>query len=285
MKSLIKITALSLILFVALSSCITKTTYIKPIDKKQTEILLIGTFHFDNPGLDIAKNNSFEVLNTKTQAELDVMAQKIKEFNPTKIFVEWSYDRQNELDTLYNSYLNGTGDFSKDKNEIFQLAFRVGKLNNNERLEAIDYKMNFPFGEVLEILEKRKQTALKEEIMTTIQKIGTDFDEKLKKGISLTDMLLSHNTDTFRYMANNAYETILNAGNDTDFESANLVSQWNKRNLYMYSLLKKKTTDKDERVMVLLGASHIANIKLMLDANKDWKTVELKDVLTIKKQY
>ena len=52
----------------------------------------------------------------------------------------------------------------------------------------------------------------------------------------------------------------------------------------MYSLLKKKTTKKDERVMVLLGASHIANIKVILDANKQWKTVELKDVLT-KKTY
>jgi hypothetical protein len=95
-------------------------------------------------------------------------------------------------------------------------------------------------------------------------------------------MLLYHNTDEFRYMANNAYETILNAGDDSDFEGAQLVSQWNKRNLFMYSLIKKKTTKKDERVMVLLGASHIANIKRILDDNNDWKTVELKDVLTKK---
>jgi hypothetical protein len=158
MKSLLKLTVLSLIILSTFVSCITETTYIKPIDDKQTEILLIGTFHFDNPGLDIAKTNSFEVLNPKTQTELDVMAQKIKEFNPTKIFVEWSYDKQAKLDTLYNSYLNGTDDFSKDKNEIFQLAFRIGKLNNNERLEAIDYKMDFPFGEVMEIIENRNQT-------------------------------------------------------------------------------------------------------------------------------
>jgi hypothetical protein len=282
MKSLLKLTVLSLIILSTFVSCITETTYIKPIDDKQTEILLIGTFHFDNPGLDIAKTNSFEVLNPKTQTELDVMAQKIKEFNPTKIFVEWSYDKQAKLDTLYNSYLNGSDDFSKDKNEIFQLAFRIGKLNNNERLEAIDYKMDFPFGEVMEIIENRNQTELKAEITAITQKVSTDFDEKIKQGISLTDMLLYHNTDEFRYMANNAYETILNAGDDSDFEGAQLVSQWNKRNLFMYSLIKKKTTKKDERVMVLLGASHIANIKRILDDNNDWKTVELKDVLTKK---
>jgi len=283
MKPIFKITVLSLILLVAFASCITETTYIKPNDEKQTEILLVGTFHFNNPGLDIVKNKAFDIKNSKTQTELDIIAQKIADFNPTKIFVERPYQNQKELDSTYNLYKKGTLPVSTD--EIYQLAFRVAKLNKNTSLEAIDYNgFDFPFGEVMEIMETRKQTDLKEKIMNITKEIGNDFNKKLENGISLTNMLLYHNTDEFRYHANHIYDIILNAGNETDFEAAHLLAQWNNRNLYMYSLLKKKTTKKDERVMVLLGASHIANIKVILDANKQWKTVELKDVLT-KKTY
>lgn len=283
MKPIFKITVLSLILLVAFASCITETTYIKPNDEKQTEILLVGTFHFNNPGLDIVKNKAFDIKNSKTQTELDIIAQKIADFNPTKIFVERPYQNQKELDSTYNLYKKGTLPVSTD--EIYQLAFRVAKLNKNTSLEAIDYNgFDFPFGEVMEIMETRKQTDLKEKIMNITKEIGNDFNKKLENGISLTNILLYHNTDEFRYHANHIYDIILNAGNETDFEAAHLLAQWNNRNLYMYSLLKKKTTKKDERVMVLLGASHIANIKVILDANKQWKTVELKDVLT-KKTY
>jgi len=283
MKPIFKITVLSLILLVAFASCITETTYIKPNDEKQTEILLVGTFHFNNPGLDIVKNKAFDIKNSKTQTELDIIAQKIADFNPTKIFVERPYQNQKELDSTYNLYKKGTLPVSTD--EIYQLAFRVAKLNKNTSLEAIDYNgFDFPFGEVMEIMETRKQTDLKEKIMNITKEIGNDFNKKLENGISLTNMLLYHNTDEFRYHANHIYDIILNAGNETDFEAAHLLAQWNNRNLYMYSLLKKKITKKDERVMVLLGASHIANIKVILDANKQWKTVELKDVLT-KKTY
>lgn len=283
MKPIFKITVLSLILLVAFASCITETTYIKPNDEKQTEILLVGTFHFNNPGLDIVKNKAFDIKNSKTQTELDIIAQKIADFNPTKIFVERPYQNQKELDSTYNLYKKGTLPVSTD--EIYQLAFRVAKLNKNTSLEAIDYNdFGFPFGEVMEIMETRKQTDLKEKIMNITKEVGNDFNKKLENGISLTNILLYHNTDEFRYHANHIYDIILNAGNETDFEAAHLLAQWNNRNLYMYSLLKKKTTKKDERVMVLLGASHIANIKVILDANKQWKTVELKDVLT-KKTY
>jgi hypothetical protein len=52
------------------------------------EVLLIGTFHFNNPGLDVAKINTFNVMSDKSQAELETMSDKIKAFNPDKIFVE-----------------------------------------------------------------------------------------------------------------------------------------------------------------------------------------------------
>ena len=239
---------------------------------------MIGTFHFHNPGADVAQFKAFDVLKDEIQKELEEIAQKIKEFNPTKIFVEWPYQDQNELDSVYNLYKKGKLEISKD--ETNQLAFRVGKLNNNPQIDAIDYNdTDFPFGKVMASIKKNNEKDIEEYISNLIKKIESDFNKKVTSNASLKEILYEENSKQFREKANEFYEKILTVGDDTDFIGAYLTSEWNKRNLYMWSLIKKKTTIKDERVMVLLGASHIANIKNLIDDNADFKVVELKDVV------
>lgn len=253
------------------------------VAKPKKEILIIGTFHFANPKLDIAKKNSFAILDYKTQNELTEIAQKIKEFNPTKIFVEWPYKQQTELDSVYHLYKKGL--LPPDiKDEIHQLAFRTGKLLQLNKIDAIDYNdTDFPFDKVMISLKKNNQKELENHIMGFIKQIETDFNSKLKESISLKEMIYYHNTKEFRKTGNQVYDKILETGNHTDFIGAYLTSEWNRRNLYMWSLIKKKTTNKDERVMLLLGASHIANIKNLIDDTADWKSVELIDVVNTKK--
>ena len=42
------------------------------------EILLISTFHFDNPGLDAAQVKSFDVLSEKSQKNLKPLLQRFR---------------------------------------------------------------------------------------------------------------------------------------------------------------------------------------------------------------
>jgi hypothetical protein len=46
----------------------------------QKQVLLVGTFHFNNPGLDVAKTKSFNIMAANSQKELDVLSNKIKIF-------------------------------------------------------------------------------------------------------------------------------------------------------------------------------------------------------------
>ncbi|GAB3232276.1 hypothetical protein GCM10027346_19400 [Hymenobacter seoulensis] len=61
---------------------------------KPADLLLIGTFHFDNPGLDISKINTLDVLSPKVQTELETISGRIAAFQPDKVFVEWPADAQ-----------------------------------------------------------------------------------------------------------------------------------------------------------------------------------------------
>ena len=72
---------------------------------------------------------------------------------------------------------------------------------------------------------------------------------------------------------------MLLAGQPDDFSGPQLSSEWFKRNLYMWSLIQKNTTESDERIMVLIGGSHAAIMELSINENDRWKVRELQEIM------
>lgn len=271
-------------------ACNTTKVHEKTITTNSTatqEALLIGTFHYHNPGADVAKTKSFDVMSPASQQVLETMTEQIKAYHPTKIFVEWPVDEQAELDSLYEVYLKG--DYFKNKelsnfylkNEIFQLAFRAAKKNNLERVYAIDYtKTSFPFEEVMQAITTAKQTELEQEIMDGIATFTTGFDNKIEAGASLLELTYYLNTPEMRYFSNDFHNNImLQVGELNDYSGPFLTAEWFKRNLYMWSFIQKHCQPTDERIMVLAGASHIAMFENFIKENKNWSAKELKDIM------
>lgn len=250
------------------------------------EVLLVGTFHYNNPGADVAKTKSFDILKKESQNELKKISKNIKAYNPTKIFVEWPYDEQKELDSLYQIYTKGNY-FKNDslsnfylKNEIFQLAFRIAKENDLKKIYAIDYSTSFPFEDVMKEIENNNQSELKTRIENGISKFTTDFDNKIESGLSLTELTYFVNSQEMRKFSNDFHNNLmLLAGGTKDFSGPLLTSEWFKRNLYMWSLIQKNTEESDERIMVLAGLSHVAMFELFVRENDNWKVKELKQVM------
>lgn len=256
---------------------------------REKEVLLIGTFHFNNPGGDLAKTDEFDVLSEKSQNELTIIAQKIKEFAPDKIFVEWDVNKASQLDSLYNLYLKNeyftyvekkypTKKLFKE-NEIFQLAFRAAKLSGNKKVYAIDTQTKFPFDSLLIAIDKAKQIDLKNKIFQRVKQFETVNNENRKK-YSLTNLILEYNEKSYRDFDLASYITLFNtAGENTDFTGPNLVANWYKRNLLMFSFVQKITEKSDDKIVILLGASHAALFKHFIDLDENLKVVELKDIL------
>lgn len=256
------------------------------VDPKK-EILLVGTFHYNNPGADVAKTKSFDILSEQSQRELAQISASIKAYNPTKVFVEWNYNEQNKLDSLYQLYKEEnyfTNDSLSEfylENEIFQLAFRVAKQNNLDKVYGIDYlETEFPYREAMKDIQSNNQVKLQEQIEKSIAKFTRDFDNLIETGASLKELMLAMNTKEMRYASNNVHVNLISlAGSTDEFNGVYLASEWIKRNLYMWSLIQKNTSDSDERVMVLVGSSHIAMMEVFINENSNWKTKELKEIL------
>lgn len=245
---------------------------------KKKQILLIGTFHFQNPGLDIAKINTFNVMSEKSQKELENISEKIKKFSPDKIFVEWSYDKQDKLNELYNR--NTDSLLSKKADERVQLALRTAKKLGHKKLYAIDYnETHFPYDSLTKGMKEANQQELIKNDLEMITQFEKSFNENIKK-YNLTELLIDFNTKKFIDNDLQWYlKTALRAGKEDNFVGAFLVSEWYKRNLYMYSLIQKLTDSKDDKIMVLLGASHVAIIRDFIAHDPEFEIVELSTVL------
>lgn len=259
----------------------------KEVKQGEVEVLLIGTFHYNNPGADVVKTKTFDILKEEAQQELEFLSAKIKEFNPSKIFVEWNYEEQVELDALYKLYQNDQY-FEQDslsafyeKNEIFQLAFRAAKKNNLERVYGIDYLgTEFPFDSVMTVIAQNEQTKLQSRINEIIETFTSGFDDKIVAGTSLIDLTYYLNSSELRQMTNEFHSEIpLSVGRESNFIGPFLTSEWYKRNIYMWSLVQKYTDENDQRIMVLVGASHAAVMEQMINQRKKWKVMELNAIL------
>ena len=54
-----------------------------------TQVMIVGTFHLDNPGRDVFNVQVDDVLAEKRQAELADIATALARFAPTDVMVEW----------------------------------------------------------------------------------------------------------------------------------------------------------------------------------------------------
>lgn len=247
------------------------------------EILLIGTFHFanfnpENNG-DVLDIKIRDILNKSDQNELELISDKIKAFNPDKIFVETMYNYQNKLDSIYSSF--STNDYSKEKrDELYQLAFRTAKKLNHKKLYAMDYRTEFRYDSLIQQMEKAKQFDLIVKDSIELVKLEKTENELFASNKSLTEILYHYNDDKRRKEDINWYVNLANQGGEKDnFVGAYLASEWYKRNLYMYSIIQKAIEKEDKRIVISAGASHIAMFKDFIDYNPEWKTIELKEIM------
>src|SRR5919107_284495 len=82
-------------------------------------ILLLGTFHFRDRGLDAYRPRyAVDVLNPERQRELEDVVARLTDFRPTKVAVERHALWQPQLDAEYAAYRGGT--FVLPADEVYQ---------------------------------------------------------------------------------------------------------------------------------------------------------------------
>src|SRR5437764_12796722 len=72
------------------------------------QVIVLGTYHFANPGHDLHNMKVDSVLTPAKQAELADVASRLAKFNPTKIAVEARSDRSNFVTKKFEEFTSET---------------------------------------------------------------------------------------------------------------------------------------------------------------------------------
>ena len=219
------------------------------LDHPRIPVLNLGTFHMGQTS--DAHKTEFDERDEKNKREVHEIAKMISAFKPTVIVVERVPERNEALQTEYASYKNNPTMHFENPSEIQLLAYEVGRLCGVEKIYGIDHKMSYDY-----------TIATKIENTIDPETYGL-FAKQLPKLLSLTeelstlDKLRLFNTGKFLdfAVAGNA-DVLTLAGTDGNFEGADEASKYYQRNLRMFSNLSRIPLTSEDRVFVLMGASH-----------------------------
>ena len=246
-------------------------------NKQPVKVLLLGVFHFSNPGLDVAKFKSADILSEQRQKEVMQLAAKLKSFSPDKIFIEGTPESQSRMDSLLKEFKKGK--YTLSSNEIDQLGLRLAKELNLPKVYPVDYRnTDFPFDSLMKSATGAGQTDIISWVQRTIDSVQTSFNEALPKS-TITQMVFRENTPETIRLQNEFYFRVLPVGKEGNHVGSYLVSEWWRRNMVIYENILKRLDGNEKSILVIFGSGHTALLNQMMRYNSNLQVVSAENVL------
>lgn len=244
--------------------------------KQKTKVLVVGTFHFNFPGLDEVKTadeNKIDVLKEPKKSELEELVAYIKKFKPTKIAIEarpsWNTMQK------FKEYKNGEHRTNRD--ERYQLGMRIASDLGLDSIYGIDasslsndlYQQDSVY--LKNLLNKIDWKA--ENAFWPYAESYFDYRDKKMRDVHLLDFIKAMNT---REGHNFNFGLYLTGSISTgDGQGADHLSiWWYNRNVRIFSKLINITQSPEERILVIFGNGHAAILRQLLEASPQYEFVE-----------
>ena len=227
-------------------------------EPKPIELMVVGTYHMDNPGLDLANVKADDVLKAARQKELEALSAALAEFRPTKIVVERIAKTPELLDHRYAEFT--PADLGKNRDERYQVAYRLAHRLGHKQVYAIDEDPDagepdyFPFGKVV---DWAKATGAGPKLNAALDEVKAEVAQitGLQATNSVAGVLESLNRPEKDEHAQAWHYRLLAYGDTEAQPGADLNAMWYLRNAKIFA--KVMTVAKPgDRVLVVYGSGH-----------------------------
>ena len=236
------------------------------------QVLLVGTYHFGNPGRDQHNVQSDDVLLPERQAQLAAIDAAIAKFQPTRVAVEWP---KAVVDERYAKFLAGT--LEPSRNEVVQLGFRVAKTAGLARVDGIDVDGDFPYEPVQAWAAKHGMTP-RLDAVGALTEARVQEITKLQQDGTIAATLRDMNRPEAIAADFAFYGDLLRYGSGDEQPGANLLASWTRRNIEICARLVQATKPGDH-VVVFYGAGHAHLLRSCVRDVPGFALVEANDFL------
>ena len=221
--------------------------------QQKPEVLILGVYHMANPGHDIFNMKADDVLAPKRQAEVAEVIAALKKFNPTKIAVEADV-YSDRISKRYDDYL--AGKYELTRNEIDQIGLRLAKELGHKTVYSVDVDGEFPFPRVINYAKSSGRSKELDALMAEIGDMVKAQNAYLGSH-TILETLLYMNADAKVIQDVGFYYREASFGEAGDWAGADLLAEWFKRNIRIFSNVVRLAGSPEDRVLVIYGAGHL----------------------------
>ncbi|TNE56039.1 MAG: hypothetical protein EP344_12925 [Bacteroidetes bacterium] len=246
----------------------------------KTQVLVVGTFHFDYPNLDVYKtveSDQIDVLQEPKKSEVTELVNYIKNFRPTKIaieaFPEWKAGEK------LREYKAGAHRDKRD--ERYQLAFRIADELNLDTVYSID---SWSFDDELAKLDTAFFKAFydgfdfqSDDPFEARFRTLLGYEDKLPARMSLLDYFKRINARDSHQLGYGVY--LVGDFKLDGHRGADILSVWwYNRNLRIFRKLQDITEGPNDRILLVFGNGHAAILRQLLECSPEYEFVEFESL-------
>ncbi|MEX0274857.1 MAG: DUF5694 domain-containing protein [Flavobacteriaceae bacterium] len=244
--------------------------------KDRAQVLVVGSFHFNFPGLDTHKTDDahkIDVLKEPKKSELEELVAYIKQFKPTKVAIEakpsWNSGKK------YEAYKNGK--YRDLRDETFLIGMRIAMDMGLDTVYGIDARsLNYDL--------YQKDSVFLGSLFDKVDWDTPDpYWEKAEKYMAYEDDMMKKTTllNFFRHMNSREIHNtnfglyLTGAFASGEGQGADKLSiWWYNRNARIFANLINITEGPEDRILVLFGNGHAAILRQFLEASPQYEFVE-----------
>jgi hypothetical protein len=248
-----------LIIFLLITISVGSLQAQEPCAENTAKILILGSYHMDNPGQDAYNVQADDVLLPKRQREITELVEKLARFKPTKIAIESAY-RSTYWTSRYEQYLKG--EYKLGRNEIEQIGFQLAKQLNHSALYPIDYPMWMNGSVAAEREEPKIKTSAAQTPSPPAEKPRPAPHiakmEELLKTATVGEILDYLNSPAYIKADHAEYMKMLLPTNSLFiYQQSDSLTNWYKRNLRMFTNVNRITEFPNDRILLIVGSGHL----------------------------
>ena len=244
--------------------------------KKKTQVLVVGTFHMDYPGLDSHKtseSDKIDVLKEPKKSEVSQLVEYIKKFKPTKIAIEagTSWKAVEKLKAYKD------GEYRDQRDERYQIAMRIANDLKFDTLYNLDaHSLSQDMYRNDSIAYNSYTGAIdweREDASSTAMYDWFDYNDIITKEAPLLDYFKYMNSpESHAY----GYGIYLTGGFKTENNQGadHLSMWWYNRNLRIFRKLTGITDGPEDRIMILMGNGHAAVLRQLIKVSPEYDFIE-----------
>ncbi len=222
------------------------------------QVMVLGMYHFSNPGLDTNNIKVDSVLTPQRQRDLARVAKALAAFKPTQVMVEVQSEAPDFAIAEYRRFDDAM--LARDANEVVQIGYRTARAAGLQTVNGIDEQPKagepdyYPYDKVQATAARFGQTATLDALNQPVVASLREF-ETAQKTHSVGQMLLRVNDPAGIWGNLDDYYGMLAIGDHDTQTGADLNAGWYLRNAKIFGKLMQ-VAKPGGRVLVIYGGGH-----------------------------